>query len=75
MRGKGYAEKCQARIRDILTNPGVGVDVGAGRALCAKMIERAGFDFVWSSSLCVSASFGVPDANLMMKEDEKQYLV
>mgnify|MGYP001113148058 CR=1 FL=1 len=53
------------RMREILTGPGVGVGVGAGDALCAKLIERAGFDFVWSSSLCVSASFGVPDANLI----------
>ena len=53
------------RVRDILSNPGVGVGVGAGDALCAKMIERAGFDFIWSGSLCVSASFAVPDANLI----------
>ncbi len=53
------------RIREILKGPGVGVGVGAGDALCAKLIERAGFDFVWSSSLCVSASFAVPDANLI----------
>lgn len=31
------------RMREILTNPGVGVYVGAGDALCAKPIERAGF--------------------------------
>jgi phosphoenolpyruvate phosphomutase len=53
------------RIREILKGPGVGVGVGAGDALCAKLIERAGFDFVWSSSLCVSAAFAVPDANLI----------
>ncbi len=53
------------RMREILTEPGVGVGVGAGDALCAKLIERAGFDFIWSSSLCVSASFAVPDANLI----------
>jgi len=53
------------RMREILTGPGVGVGVGAGDALCAKLIERAGFDFVWSSSLCVSAFFAVPDANLI----------
>jgi len=52
-------------MREILTRPGVGVGVGAGDALCAKLIERAGFDFIWSSSLCVSASFAVPDANLI----------
>jgi phosphoenolpyruvate phosphomutase len=53
------------RMREILTQPGVGVGVGAGDALCAKLIERAGFDFLWSSSLCISASFAVPDANLI----------
>ena len=53
------------RMRDLLTNPEVGVGVGAGDPLCAKLIERAGFDFIWSSSLCVSASFAVPDANLI----------
>ena len=53
------------KMREILTKPGVGVGVGAGDALCAKLIERAGFDFIWSSSLCVSASFAVPDANLI----------
>jgi phosphoenolpyruvate phosphomutase len=53
------------RMREIVTQPGVGVGVGAGDALCAKLIERAGFDFLWSSSLCISASFAVPDANLI----------
>ncbi|MDI7259833.1 MAG: isocitrate lyase/phosphoenolpyruvate mutase family protein [Thermodesulfobacteriota bacterium] len=49
----------------MLTKPGVAVGVGAGDALCAKLIEQAGFDFIWSSSLCISASFAVPDANLI----------
>jgi phosphoenolpyruvate phosphomutase len=53
------------RARKFLTGPGVALGVGAGDALCAKMIERAGFDFIWSSSLCVSACFAVPDANLI----------
>jgi phosphonopyruvate hydrolase len=43
----------------------VAVGVGAGDPLSAKLVERAGFDFVWSSSLCVSASYAVPDANLI----------
>jgi phosphonopyruvate hydrolase len=53
------------KAREFLTRPGVAVGVGAGDALCAKLIERAGFDFVWSSSLCISASYSVPDANLI----------
>ncbi len=54
-----------AKMREFLSRPGVAEGVGAGDALCAKLIERAGFDFIWSSSLCVSASFAVPDANLL----------
>lgn len=53
------------RSREFLTGPGVALGVGAGDALSAKLIERAGFDFIWSSSLCVSASYAVPDANLI----------
>ena len=53
------------RMRELLNRPGVAEGVGAGDALCAKLVERAGFDFIWSSSLCVSASFAVPDANLI----------
>jgi phosphonopyruvate hydrolase len=41
------------------------VGVGARDALEARLIERAGFDFVWSSSLGVSASYAVPDASLV----------
>lgn len=33
------------RMREIFTNPVVGGDVGAGDALCAKQIERAGFGY------------------------------
>ncbi len=53
------------RSREFLTRPGVALGVGAGDALGAKLIERAGFDFIWSSSLCVSACYAVPDANLI----------
>ena len=57
-------EKLQ-RSREFLTRPGVALGVGAGDALSAKLIEKAGFDFIWSSSLCVSACYAVPDANLI----------
>ncbi len=39
--------------------------VGARDALEAKMIERAGFDFIWASGFCVSASYGLPDASIL----------
>lgn len=41
------------------------VGVGARDALEARLIEDAGFDFIWSSSLGVSASYAVPDASLI----------
>jgi phosphonopyruvate hydrolase len=41
------------------------VGMGARDALEARLIEEAGFDFVWSSSLGISASFAVPDASLV----------
>ncbi len=47
------------------------VGVGARDALDARIIENMGFDFVWSSSLGVSASYAVPDASLISM---KQYL-
>jgi phosphoenolpyruvate phosphomutase len=41
------------------------VGVGAHDALEAKLIQEAGFDFVWSSGFAISASYGVPDASLI----------
>jgi len=54
-----------ARLRVLLSRPGIAIGVGAGDALTAKLIERAGFDFVWSSGFCISASYAVPDASLI----------
>lgn len=39
--------------------------VGARDALEAKLIDQAGFDFVWSSGFAISASFGVPDSSII----------
>src|SRR3989344_7755635 len=39
--------------------------VGAHDGLGAQLIERHGFDGVWASGLELSASFGVPDANIL----------
>jgi phosphonopyruvate hydrolase len=52
-------------LRGRLSDPGFTVGVGAGDALTAKLIEQAGFDFVWASSLCMSAAYAVPDASLI----------
>lgn len=39
--------------------------MGAHNALGARLAERAGFDGVWASGLEVSASYGVPDADIL----------
>jgi len=59
------------KLRKLISEKEIIIGVGARDALDAKLIERAGFDFVWSSSLGVSASYAVPDANLISM---KQYL-
>ncbi len=53
------------QLRTLMAKKDLVVGVGAGTALEAKLIERAGFDFVWSSSLGISASYAVPDASLI----------
>lgn len=53
------------RLRRKMAENDLLVGVGAGTPLEAKLIEAAGFDFVWSSSLGISASQAVPDASLL----------
>jgi phosphonopyruvate hydrolase len=53
------------KLRRLIAEKELVVGIGAGTALEAKLIEHAGFDFVWSSSLGISASCAVPDASLI----------
>jgi phosphoenolpyruvate phosphomutase len=39
--------------------------VGAHDGLTGRLGERAGFDFIWASGFEISASHGVPDANIL----------
>lgn len=59
-----YMDKAK-RLRDLITDKEIVIGIGARDALDAKLIENAGFDFVWSSSLGISASYAVPDASLI----------
>lgn len=54
-----------ASLRNLLAAKRLAVAIGAHDAIGAKLAERAGFDVVWSSGLEVSASRGVPDANIL----------
>lgn len=53
------------RLRQKIEQKGLVVGVGARDALEAKLIEEAGFDFVWAGSLGISAAYAVPDASLL----------
>ncbi len=59
------------RLRKLMAEKDLVIGVGARDGLEAKLVENAGFDFVWSSSLGVSASYAVPDASLISM---KQYI-
>src|SRR5258705_3256071 len=39
--------------------------IGAHDGLSGRLGERAGFDALWASGFEISASYGVPDANLL----------
>src|SRR5262245_26481168 len=53
-------------LRELLARPGLVAAVGAQDAVSAKLIERAGFPVVWSSSFTVSAAQrAMPDVNLL----------
>jgi 2-methylisocitrate lyase-like PEP mutase family enzyme len=52
-------------FRERFRHPGVIRIVGAHDGLGAKLIEESGFDGVWASGLEISASYGVPDANIL----------
>jgi len=54
-----------AAFRALLERPGPVRAAGAHNPLGARLAERAGFDAVWSSGLEISASQGLPDADIL----------
>ena len=53
------------QLRELLKTRPLIAGVGARDALDARLIENAGFDFVWGSSFCVSVAHCVPDASIL----------
>jgi len=58
-------------FRRLLREKELALCVGARDPLEAVLIEKAGFDLIWSSGFAISASYGVPDASLITM---KQFL-
>lgn len=58
--------KTRARqLRQRLQSPGPLLVAGAHNPLSARLVQEAGFDAVWASGFEISASQGVPDANIL----------
>lgn len=54
-----------ARFRELLENEGPIVITGAHNGISAKLVEEAGFEGVWASGFEISASYALPDANIL----------
>jgi len=52
-------------LRDMLKAGRTVVVGGAHNGLSAKLVEEAGFEAIWASGFEISASHGVPDANIL----------
>jgi phosphoenolpyruvate phosphomutase len=53
------------RVSDLLKKKSQLLAIGAHDALGGRLGERAGFDAIWASGFQISASHGVPDANIL----------
>ncbi len=58
-----------SQLRKALTNEKISVVASGHSVLSARLVERAGFDAVWASGLELSASHGVPDADILGMRD------
>ena len=54
-----------ARFRKLLESDGPIVITGAHNGMSAKLVEEAGFEGVWASGFEISASYALPDANIL----------
>jgi len=61
--------KKSKELRKLFNQPGIIRLVGAHNGLTAKLVEEAGFEGVWASSLEISAAHLVPDANILTMTD------
>jgi phosphoenolpyruvate phosphomutase len=52
-----------ARLRGLLASDGIAFLLEAHNALSARIVEEAGFDAIWASSLSISASMALRDCN------------
>jgi phosphoenolpyruvate phosphomutase len=56
-------------LRALFNSPQVLRTMGSHNGLSAKLVEKNGFDAIWSSSLEISTSYGLPDASILSMTD------
>ncbi|MCB9707335.1 MAG: isocitrate lyase/phosphoenolpyruvate mutase family protein [Myxococcales bacterium] len=61
------------KLRQLLKASGPIVIAGAHSGLSAKLVKEAGYDGVWASGFEISASYGIPDANILTMADNLGY--
>ena len=57
------------KLRELISRPGPIVISGAHNGISAVIGEEAGFDGLWASGFEISASYAVPDANILTMAD------
>jgi phosphoenolpyruvate phosphomutase len=60
-----FAGSMSDKLRQAITRPSLARAIGAHNPLSAILGGEAGFDAIWASGLEISASAGVPDANIL----------
>jgi phosphoenolpyruvate phosphomutase len=55
--------KKTTRLRRLIEQPELGFLMEAHSGLSARVVEEAGFDAIWASSLAIAAALGVRDSN------------
>jgi phosphoenolpyruvate phosphomutase len=53
------------KLREMFKNEGIIRLIGAHDGIGAKLVELNGFEGIWASGLEISASYAVPDANIL----------
>jgi phosphoenolpyruvate phosphomutase len=63
-----------SRLRALLSSKGPLVLAGAHNGLSARLAAQAGYEGIWASGFEISASFAVPDANIVTLADNLHVL-
>lgn len=77
MHGRALKEETEMgkAIKPLLASRSGLVAIGAHDGLSGRIGQNAGFDLIWGSGFEISASYGVPDANILTMTDQLRQCV